>query len=456
MKQKLVQGMIGLEIHCYLNTREKLFCTCLASRERGLAPNTLICPTCTGQPGAKPRAPNLEAVRKAVQIALVLGCTVNARMPWIRKHYAWPDLPKGYQMTLSGTGATPLGVEGTFQGIEISEMHLEEDPASWEPTTGNVDYNRSGLPLVEIVTAPDFSTGEEVQAWLGKLVHHLTYLKAIDANAGIKVDVNINIPGVSKRVEIKNVNSIDEIGKAIAFEFERQAREGGNVEETRRWDAVKGKTSVMRSKETAADYRFIADPDIPVLELVSSFVQDIRLALPASPDATRAKLVKQYKLSSSDAQLLASDIDLVTFFEQVAQEVDGAFAAPWVTIELLRFLNYHKVSLAQVQIAPVHFATLVRFVHEGKLTPLKAKEVLNLWYPHSSMPSLSEGKITNEKQLQAFIVRVIQDHPKAVADYTAGERKALDFLMGAVMKASTKRADYTLARKLLLQALSKV
>jgi aspartyl-tRNA(Asn)/glutamyl-tRNA(Gln) amidotransferase subunit B len=161
-----MNGLIGLEIHTYLVTKEKLFCRCAASREKGLKPNVNICPVCTGQPGAKPMAANAEAVHKAVMIARMLGCTVNERMRWMRKHYDWPDMPKGYQTTMSGAHATPLGINGNFGGIEVSSMHLEEDPASWDPSSGCVDYNRSGLPLVEIVTAPAFHYAEEVGEWL--------------------------------------------------------------------------------------------------------------------------------------------------------------------------------------------------------------------------------------------------------------------------------------------------
>ena len=203
-----MEGMIGLEIHTYLTTREKLFCKCRVSREKGTRANTFICPICTGQPGAKPMLPNKNAVEKAVKIGLMLGCTINERMKWQRKHYSWPDLPKGYQNTLSGPRANPVGINGKFHGIKIREMHLEEDPAAWDPNTGRVDYNRSGLPLVEIVTEPDFSTSEEVVEWLKILLKNLEYLKAVSSNAGIKADVNVNIAGKTERVEIKNVNSI--------------------------------------------------------------------------------------------------------------------------------------------------------------------------------------------------------------------------------------------------------
>jgi len=156
------EGMIGLEIHVYLKTKEKLFCDCVASRKKGDSANTNICPICTGMPGSKPMLPNETAVMRAIQVALMLGCKVSLRMPWYRKHYNWPDLPKGFQTTLSGPKAVPVGTKGNFHGINITEIHLEEDPASWDPTSGRVDYNRSGLPLVEIVTEPEFNTSEEV------------------------------------------------------------------------------------------------------------------------------------------------------------------------------------------------------------------------------------------------------------------------------------------------------
>src|SRR3989344_1243969 len=261
------EGMIGLEIHVYLVTKEKLFCRCRAVREKGTRANSFICPICTGQPGAKPMLPNENAVRKAVQVGLMLGCKINERLVWIRKHYNWPDLPKGYQNTLSGARAFPVGENGKFLGIRIKEMHLEEDPASWEPDTGRVDYNRSGLPLIEIVTEPDFSTSEEVIEWLKKLIHNLRYLKAVASDAGIKADVNVNLPGKTERVEIKNVNSLENIENAINYEISRQTSEGGKKKETRRWDEVKRKTMKMREKEAAEDYRFISEPDLPEIVL---------------------------------------------------------------------------------------------------------------------------------------------------------------------------------------------
>lgn len=447
-----MKGKIGLEIHTYLITKEKLFCTCLASRERGLKPNTIICPICSGMPGAKPCAPNEEAVKKAVLIGLMLGCTINSQVTWMRKHYSWPDMPKGYQTTISGAHALPVGVEGTFTDISISSMHLEEDPASWDPLTGCVDYNRSGLPLVEIVTAPEFTSAPQVGEWLGKLVHALSYLKIVDSNAGIKVDVNVSIPGKTERVEVKNISSIESVMRAIDYELERQSEEG-SVRETRRYDAAKNITTSMRKKEQQDDYRFIADPDLPLLPLVPSFVAGLKKQLPELPAEKLKKLVKEYKVDKQNADILAKHLEIAEFFEQVAGKVDAHFALPWVTIELLRVLNWNKTSLDKVDIKLEHFVSLLKLVKEKKITELQAKQLLNKFVPKSFDPSSVDGKLSDKKQLETVIKDVIKNNAKAAQDFQQGDAKALNFLIGEVMKVTQRRADYKTTQELLKKLL---
>ncbi len=446
---KELKGKIGLEIHAYIVTKEKLFCRCIASREKGLKENVNICPICTGQPGAKPMLPNEEAVRKAVQIGLMLGCKINNLLKWQRKHYDWPDLPKGYQNTISGTHAVPLGVKGKFQKIGIWSMHLEEDPAAWEPSTGCVDYNRSGLPLVEIITAPDFSTAEEVMVWLKKLLHNLSYLKVIDANAGIKVDVNVNIPGKTERVEIKNLNSIENIGKAIDYELERQIREGGKMKETRRFDEAKGKTMKMREKEEQEDYRFITEPDLQDITLDKKFIDWAERDVPEAPDEKLSRIIKKFRIDKRNAEILTKNIDIAEFFERVADKIDPKFALPWVTGALLRVLNDNKVSLDRIDIRVEHFVALLKLVKEGKITELQGKQMIKKFYPKSFMLEKMEEKITDEKELARVAERVMRDNEKAVADYKAGEKNALNFLMGEIMRATNKRADFKIAREVL-------
>jgi aspartyl-tRNA(Asn)/glutamyl-tRNA(Gln) amidotransferase subunit B len=221
----------------------------------------------------------------------------------MRKHYSWPDLPKGYQTTMSGAHAVPLGVNGKFGNISVTSMHLEEDPASWDPKTGCVDYNRSGLPLVEIVTAPEFHFAEEVIEWLSKLVHALAYLKVADTNAGIKVDVNVNIPGKTERVEIKNISSLEAVKGAIDYELERQASEG-SVRETRRYDEAQRKTISMRAKEAQDDYRFIADPDLVQVVIERVLIEGLKKSLPEMPANKLNKLVNLYHIDEANATIL--------------------------------------------------------------------------------------------------------------------------------------------------------
>tara|TARA_Y100000310_G_C20696541_1_gene826105 strand:+ start:2916 stop:4283 length:1368 start_codon:yes stop_codon:yes gene_type:complete len=453
MEELKLKGKIGLEVHVYVVTKEKLFCQCRASREKGLKPNSNICPICVGQPGAKPILPNKSAIEKAVQIGLMLGCKINHGLVWQRKHYDWPDMPKGYQNTLSGAKAIPVGVNGKFLGVEIWSMHLEEDPAAWDPNSGRVDYNRSGLPLVEIITGPDFKTGEEVVLWLRKLVHSLSYLKAADTNAGIKVDTNVNIPGKTERVEIKNISSVEDIGKAIGFELERQLEEG-STKETRRFDSVKGKTMVMREKEGAEDYRFISDPDLQEIIISKEFVSSLERGLPESPDEKLERFIKAHKIGKEDAAVLTKHVDIAEFFEKVAEKVDARFALRWVTVELLRHLNYHKTSLGEVDIAVEDFVGLLKMVQSGKITELQGKQLLNRFYPKSFNPEKkAEKKIDSEKELEKVIEKVVEENGKAVSDFKAGDKKALNFLMGRVMAKTSGRADFKVVRRLLEKVL---
>ncbi len=449
VSESVLKGKIGLEIHGYLVTREKLFCSCRASREKGLKANVNVCPICVGMPGAKPKLANGEAVKKAVMIGLMLGCKINSKFVWKRKHYDWPDMPKGYQNTISGAHAEPIGIDGNFLGVRIRGMHLEEDPASWEPSSGRVDYNRSGLPLVEIITEPDFSTAIEVMNWLRKLVHYLSYLKIVDSNAGIKVDVNVSIPP-GERVEIKNINSIEDIGRAIEFEISRQRSEGSE-QETRRFDSFKGMTFRMRGKEDVQDYRFISDPDLQDVFVDKKFVELLRKKIPESPDEKLEKFIKKHKIGKNDAEVLAKNIDVAEFFEEVvASGIEAGFALPWVTVELLRHLNYNKTTLDSVEIKVEHFVSLLKLVKSGKITELQGKQILNKFYPRSFDPSKKvEGRISDEKELEKIALRVIEENKKAVEDYKNGEEKSFNFLMGKIMKKSDRRADFKVAMKVL-------
>ncbi len=446
---------IGLEIHGYLNTNEKLFCRCKTVHGLKFAkPNSNICPVCTGQPGAKPLLPNKVAIEKCVQIALILKCRVNPKLVWQRKHYDWPDLPKGYQNTISGSHAIPVGEHGNFLGIKIREAHLEEDPAAWNPKTGEIDYNRSGLPLVEIVTEPDFSSSQEVIDWLKQLILTLSYIKAFDKNSGIKADVNISLPELKgERIEVKNINSLENIRTAIESEIRRQKAEGvAKKQETRMFDESKGKTVKMREKEKAEDYRFIHDPDLPVIILEKTKIERLNSALPETPQDKLQKLIKKYDIEKKYAEILTRKFDIAEFFEKVIEKADPKIAAPWVTIELLRVLNYNKKGLDEIDISPEHFIELLRLVGNKKITELKAKEILNRFVPKSFSPikeSENHAKISSGEELKEVSLVVIEENPKAVQDYKEGKKESLNFLIGKVMQKTSKRADFKTAREVL-------
>jgi aspartyl-tRNA(Asn)/glutamyl-tRNA(Gln) amidotransferase subunit B len=263
--------------------------------------------------------PNQQAINKIIKIGLMLNCKINEKFMFQRKHYNWPDMPTGYQKTISGAHSVNPVINGEFLGIKITEAHLEEDPAAWNPDKGTVDYNRAGAPLVEIVTEPDFKSAEQVETWLRQLVLTLSYIKALNKDAGIKADVNINIKGVSVRTEIKNVNSITEIVKAIKSELKRHEKEKPKKQETRRWNSTTEKTELMRLKEEQADYRFIPDPDLPVIKLTKKRIQEIKSKLPESPMQKLEKITKKYKINKTNAEVLTKNLEIVELFEKVIE-----------------------------------------------------------------------------------------------------------------------------------------
>ncbi|HKL23478.1 MAG TPA: Asp-tRNA(Asn)/Glu-tRNA(Gln) amidotransferase subunit GatB [Candidatus Nanoarchaeia archaeon] len=442
---------IGLEIHGYINTHEKLFCTCKVGHGlKHALPNTNICPICTGQPGSKPLLPNKEAVKKAIQIALVLGCKVSKKMPWQRKHYSWPDLPKGFQSTMSGPHSIPNGISGNFMGIGITECHLEEDPAAWNPETGEIDYNRSGSPLIEIVTDPDFKSKEEVVDWLRNLLAVLDYIKVIDRNFGVKADVNISIGG-GKRVEIKNVNSLRKISDAIDVEVDRQEKDLPKIQQTRSYDEKAGTTKLMRTKDNAQDYRFISDPDLPVLEISEEWIEKLKKSLPETPQDKLKKLIEEYKIEKKYAEMLIKKLSLVELFEKTLEKIKPEIAIPWVTIELLSVANYNKLDVDEMKIDSNHFIELLEAIQENKIIELKAKDILRKWVPNSISPSeeINNSLTISGEEVKNMAKEVILENSKAVEDYKSGKTWAINFLIGQIMKKSNKRADFKFAKKIL-------
>ncbi|MBS3079959.1 Asp-tRNA(Asn)/Glu-tRNA(Gln) amidotransferase subunit GatB [Candidatus Pacearchaeota archaeon] len=454
--------LIGLEIHGYIETKEKLFCRCRNFHDmKVIKPNMNVCPICTGQPGTKPMLPNSSAIDKILEIALMLHGKPNIieekkLILFQRKHYDWPDMPYGYQRTISGAYSIPVAEQGLFEGIRIREVHLEEDPASWDPKTGEIDYNRAGVPLVEIVTEPDFKNGEEIDQWLKKLILTLSYIKALNKDAGIKADVNINIRGMSERTEIKNVNSIREIVKAIGYEIERHLHEKPVKRETRRWNSLKDKTELMREKEEQADYRFIPDPDLPVIKITKAKINYLKGKLPESPMEKLGKIIRKYHLNREDAEVLTKNLEVVELFEEVSEKISPALALPWITVEWLSVLNYNKKTMDDIEVRAEHFIELLSLLEKGKITPLKAKDILRKFVPKSFSPSHEAEKsmvIDNKKELINIIKKVLNDNKSLAEDYKKGEKKTFNFLMGQVMKETGKRADYKTVIELLKKEL---
>lgn len=443
---------IGLEIHAYLNTKEKLFCHCATEHNlKYHKPNTNICPVCTAQPGSKPLMPNKEAIRKIIQISLILGCKINNEISFQRKHYSWPDLPKGFQSTISGPHAIENAVNGKFLGIGITECHLEEDPAAWNPTSGKIDYNRSGSPLIEIVTEPDFTNAKEVTNWLKNLKLILIYIKAIDKGSGLKADVNVSIPG-GKRIEIKNINSIKNIEKAIEVEINRQKKNLPKIQETRRFDEIKGKTILMRTKENANDYRFILEPDLPKIIIKKEEIQKIKNELPETPQDKLKKIIKKYKIDEYHAKILTKNIELVSLFEEIVKKIPVKTAISFLTIELLGILNQNKKTFEEVEIDPKHIVELLEAFQKKQITENKAKDILKEFIPKSFSPKqkISRNlKIDDKSQIKEIVEKIIKENKKAVKDYKSGNKSAINFLIGQVMKETNKRANYASTKELL-------
>jgi len=438
---------IGLEIHTYikLDNKQKLFCTCQINPEAH--PNTTICPICSAQPGSKPMLPNSEAVKKILKTALMLDCTVNNKLIWQRKHYDWPDLPKGYQNTMSGSFAVPVGDHGQFLNIGIRECHLEEDPARWDPETGCIDYNRSGYPLIEIVTDPDFTNKDQVRDWLKKLVTTLSYVNVMNRDMGIKCDVNVSIAPAYARVEVKNVNSFKSIIKAIEHEINRQTevvKTKPISQETRQWNDEQNITKFMRSKEQALDYMFIPDPDLPVVDINKETLSAIKKSLPEKPEQKLKKLLKS-GVEPTTAQVIAADLPLSELFETLSKKSKPTAVANWIRKELLRLLNDQDKDFIDMNFNLKHLEELVELIDTGKITEQVGRKILNeltikQFSPKEYVKEQNLSVIAGSSELEKFCKDAIKNNPNVVADYKSGKQEALNFLVGQVMRVTKGKA----------------
>lgn len=474
------ESVIGLEIHAELKTESKIFCT--SSAHFGGDPNAHICPVCLGLPGVLPVL-NRKVVEYAIRAALALNCEVARFSKFDRKNYYYPDLPKNYQISqydlpLAQHGFLEIDTENGRKRVGITRIHMEEDAGKLVhqgtvTTTpySLVDYNRTGVPLLEIVSEPDMRSPEEARAYAEKLRSVIQFTGISDCKmeeGSLRVDANVSVRPLGDKefgvkTEIKNVNSFRALQRALAYEIERQIavlEEGGRiVQETRTWDEGKGVTLPLRSKEEAHDYRYFPEPDLPPLVITREWVEEIQRDLPELPDMRRERYMKEYGLPVYDAGVLTATKEIGDYFEACV----GLYPQPktvsnWVMGELARLLNATNTEIAESPVRPEHLAALLKLIDEGVISGKIAKTVFEEMFstgkdPQAVVKEQGLVQITDEAELKAVIDEVITSNPKVVADYRQGKDKALGFLVGQVMKATKGKANPALVNRLLKEGM---
>jgi len=478
------ETVIGLEVHAQLATRGKMFCGC--PTVFGAPPNSQTCPICLGMPGVLPVI-NRRAVEFAVRSALALGLRVNPACRFARKHYYYPDMPKNFQISqyeepLAEDGALEIEVSGTSRRVGIQRLHLEEDVgklvhegAFAAAQASLVDYNRSGVPLMETVSRPELRSPEEAAAYLRAFRAVLVYLGVCDGNmeeGSLRCDANVSLrprggSELGTKVEIKNLNSFRNVQRALEYEVRRQSEELGAgrriAQETRLFDADRGVTHSMRSKEYAHDYRYFPEPDLVPLELDPAWVESIRSALPELPRARRQRFVSQYGLPPYDAEILTQSRALAEYYEAAVRAHDNPKAiSNWIMSELLRELGGDdEAAIGRAPIPPGHLAGLVRLIDEGTISGKIGKDVFARMLASGEDPATivrREGltQVADAGALEALVDHAIAANPKVVADFKAGKTAASRALVGQVMKASGGRANPGLVDRLVQEKLSRM
>ncbi len=478
------ETVIGLECHVELSTRTKMFCGCV--NEFGAPPNTNVCPVCLGHPGTLP-VPNETAIEYIVKIGLALGCGIAPRSLFHRKNYFYPDMPKNFQISqydlpVCVAGHIDIEVDGETRRIGITRVHMEEDTGktTHAGATGRIaqadyallDYNRAGVPLVEIVSEPDIRSPEEAAAYLREIRATVEALGVSDVRmeeGSLRCDANISLRPTGSdelgvKVEIKNLNSIRSLERALTYEEERQAAAlaAGEplVQETRHWDEDQGSTLTLRSKEEAFDYRYFPEPDLPPLEPDRGWVESIRASLPELPAALRARFDKDYRLKPAQALILAGSREWADFFvETVKLGAAPAAAANWMTQDVAGNLNKAKLELRDAPITPQHLADIVRLVEDDTISLTGAKQVLEeVLASGADVEKVVEDKglrqVSDTTALAALIDEVIAENPDPVDQVRKGKDGAIGFLVGQVIKKSGGSANPKVAQELLRERLS--
>ena len=474
------EPVIGLEVHAQLLTKSKIFCGC--STAFGEDPNTLTCPVCTGQPGSLP-VTNKKAIEFAIRLGLATSCKIAPYSLFARKNYFYPDLPKGYQISmyehpLAEHGFVDIRVDGRMKRIGLTRIHLEEDAGKLKhgetPETAPfsyVDFNRTGVPLAEIVSEPDLRSPQEAGDYLRKLRSLLQYLEISTGNmeeGSFRCDANVSVRAVGQkefgtRTELKNMNSFRFVEKALEYEIKRQIevlREGGEVvQETRLWDTSQGVTVSMRGKEEAHDYRYFPDPDLVPIRIEDSWIEEIRKGLPELPDAKKERFVRDYGIPEYDAEILTSTRAMATYYEEsVRLFPEPKTVSNWVMGELLRELKGAEKEIDQCPVTPQHLAEMLSMIKGGTISGKIAKDVFEEMYRTGERP----GKIVKEKgwiqildqgEIEGAIEKAMQANPRQVEDYRKGKEKLFGFFVGEVMKQTRGKANPQMVNELLKEKL---
>ena len=473
------EPVIGLEVHAQLKTRSKIFCGC--STEFGAEPNTHVCPICLGMPGVLPVL-NKKVVEYALRMAIAMHCRISPESRFARKNYFYPDLPKGYQISQY---ELPIAIGG-YIDIELSEykkrigitrIHMEEDAGKLlhdqDQSFSRVDLNRTGVPLIEIVSEPDMRSPEEAGAYLRKLRSFLRYLDICDGNmeeGSFRCDANISIrpagtEPLGTRTELKNLNSFKHVEKAIAYEISRQkdvVMDGGQIfQETLLWNPDKGQTTSMRSKEDAHDYRYFPDPDLLPLTVDDDWVKQIMQSLPELPDAKRERFLTAYNFSAYDAEVLTTSRELADYFESCLENYSNPKqVSNWIMGSLLALLNAEGKDIQQSPVSPQSLAALLKLIDGNVISGKIAKTVFDEMAKTGKPPDIivqEKGlvQVTDSAEIEQIVQKVLAKNPKEVLDYQSGKEKVFGFLVGQVMRETKGKANPQRVNEILKMQLNK-